>query len=696
MMKCPACGARYSASERLCPKDGAVLEHEQSLEEQFIGKTLDGKYRLDSFISRGGMGAVFRGMHVMLDRPVAVKMINADLVSSPEIVRRFQREARAATQLNHPNIVDVYDLGQTGEGTLYIAMELVTGQSLKDEIRARGALDAKRIVHIMSQVCDGLGVAHKANIVHRDLKPQNIMLTRDRAGAELAKIVDFGIAKTFEVDSHTQLTADGSTLGTPHYMSPEQATGREIDGRSDIYSLGIILYEMLTGEVPFDDQSLPAVLVKHMSEAPAPPSQRRPDLAISPALEAIALRCLAKDPAARYATADELGAALRAATPSAMGDATIAMGSAAAAATVPMSAATPPPPLSPLPTPPAAAAANRPATHPTAPAVPPPVPPAAPAAAAPAAVPAAATTMRSSRGPAVLVAAFLLLMTVAAGAGYWMWSRNQGPVEMETITADGAPPTASPAANTPPTESSTPSTPAATTQPSDSPATSSGATTTPAATATETPAAPVAPATPPTSAPRATETTSARTSPPPSSAATPPRASASTSKPSASTTAAAPASAPTAPGASTSAPGGADKPGAPSATQALPENPTVSFQCRGSAEICTPLRNEIQASFERAGMSLRRAGADINITAEAEQTGQDTQQSFGTTLTVKTFAVQLEAESPRFDNDAISMPNTPPVSADSRLGGERFSEYARKIAPEVVERVRAFWSKRRQ
>jgi eukaryotic-like serine/threonine-protein kinase len=120
MMKCPTCGARFSASERLCPHDGAVLEREQSREHQFIGTTLDGKYRLDSFISRGGMGAVFRGTHVMLNRPVAVKMIKADLVTSPEVVRRFQREARAATQLNHPNIVHVYDLGQTSEGTLYI------------------------------------------------------------------------------------------------------------------------------------------------------------------------------------------------------------------------------------------------------------------------------------------------------------------------------------------------------------------------------------------------------------------------------------------------------------------------------------------------------------------------------------------------------------------------------------------------
>jgi serine/threonine protein kinase len=311
MNTCPHCGTRFSANERLCPHDGTVLEPDQPSELEHIGQVLDNKYRLDSYLSRGGMGAVYRATHVMLGRPVAVKLINPDLVTSPDIVRRFQREARAVTHLNHPNIVEVYDLGQTADGTLYIAMELVAGESLGEVIRSSGPLPPSRTVNIMRQVVSALALAHRKEIVHRDLKPHNIMITRGDDGVETAKLLDFGIAKTFEFDANTQLTAAGSTMGTPKYMSPEQAMGMAVDARSDLYSLGIILYEMLIGEVPFSDPSLPAMLVKHMNELPVPPSQRRPDLQISPALESIALRCLEKDPAKRFQTAGEIGAELQ-------------------------------------------------------------------------------------------------------------------------------------------------------------------------------------------------------------------------------------------------------------------------------------------------------------------------------------------------------------------------------------------------
>ena len=232
MNSCPKCGAEFPHAIRICPNDGTVLE-EQVKTDARLGTTLDGKYKLESALGQGGMGTIYRATHLMLDKPVALKLINAELVSSPDIIRRFQREARAASNLNHPNIAAAYDLGQTSDGTLYIAMELVNGPSLKDVIRSTGPLHSARIGRILRQVASALAVAHRHNIIHRDLKPHNIMLATTAAGGEVAKLLDFGIAKTFD-DAQTQLTATGFVLGTPQYMSPEQAAGRPIDGRSDL------------------------------------------------------------------------------------------------------------------------------------------------------------------------------------------------------------------------------------------------------------------------------------------------------------------------------------------------------------------------------------------------------------------------------------------------------------------------------
>lgn len=309
MGTCPTCGTNYKSNELLCPQDGTVLDADAPPELNQIGRVLDSKYRTETFISSGGMGAVYRGTHVLLGRPVAIKVIRPELVSSPDIVRRFQREARVVLHLSHPNIVSVYDLGQTADGMLYLAMEFVDGSNLKDVIKTSGPMEPNRIVSILLQIVSALSVAHKRHVVHRDLKPHNIMLTTDPDGQEIAKLLDFGIAKSFD-DATTQLTATGAPLGTPLYMPPEQVMGKQVDGRSDLYSLGVITYEMLVGEVPFNDPSGSAVLVKHMTMAPEPPSRRRPDLRIDPVLESIALRCLEKDPARRFQSAEELGAAL--------------------------------------------------------------------------------------------------------------------------------------------------------------------------------------------------------------------------------------------------------------------------------------------------------------------------------------------------------------------------------------------------
>ncbi|HUF48508.1 MAG TPA: serine/threonine-protein kinase [Vicinamibacterales bacterium] len=278
-----------------------------------IGTLLAGKYQVESRIGRGGMGVIYRGTHVRLGTPVAIKVISPDLDIDAEVASRFEREARAAASLAHPNIATIHDLGQLDDGTLYIAMEFIEGPTLKALIVRDGPMATDRVGQLVGQVVSALSVAHKRGIVHRDLKPQNVMVTTGPDGREMAKLLDFGIAKSLD-EGATQLTATGLSLGTPQYMAPEQAGGGLVDARSDLYSLGVILYEMLTGVVPFDDPSTPAVLVKHLSAPPPRFAEQRPDLTLPADLEAIALRCLEKEPGRRFQTADELHAAIAAAT----------------------------------------------------------------------------------------------------------------------------------------------------------------------------------------------------------------------------------------------------------------------------------------------------------------------------------------------------------------------------------------------
>ncbi len=306
MRTCPTCSKDFTLSRRICPYDGSVLEDRLPAEEGPIGKTI-GVYKVEGFVNKGGMGAVYRATHLMLGKPVALKLINPEVLTSPQVVGRFQREARVVSQLSHPNIVTVHDLGQTEDGILYLAMELVSGINLKELIDREGPLDPGRAVRLARGVATALAVAHKDKIVHRDLKPQNVMVTEDAEGREIPKLLDFGIAKALESDGST-LTSTGMLLGTPRYMSPEQAKGTEVDGRSDLYSLGIMLYEMLVGTVPFDAPSIPAVLIKHQSEVPTPPSKLRPGLPAE--LQAVVLRLLEKDPARRFANAAALSDAL--------------------------------------------------------------------------------------------------------------------------------------------------------------------------------------------------------------------------------------------------------------------------------------------------------------------------------------------------------------------------------------------------
>jgi serine/threonine-protein kinase len=250
------------------------------------------------------MATIYRAIDEhMMERPVAVKVLREVYSSDPKFVTRFQREARAASALQHPNIVQVFDYGQSGD-SYYIVMEYIDGMDLRRYLKRAGVLPIERGVRIARDVSLGLGAAHKRGIVHRDVKPQNIMLNEDG----LVKLTDFGIASMYKDADAERLTTTGMTLGTVQYYAPEQAQGEIVRPSADIYALGIVMYEMLTGNTPFDGDTPVAVAMKHIQEAPQPPSELNPR--IPPTLERIILRCLAKEQQARYRDGDELAAAL--------------------------------------------------------------------------------------------------------------------------------------------------------------------------------------------------------------------------------------------------------------------------------------------------------------------------------------------------------------------------------------------------
>jgi DNA-binding response OmpR family regulator len=272
------------------------------------GKVLDEKYRLESLIGSGGFGAVYRANHLRLNRPVAIKVLRPTAKPAPEDAERFRMEGIFACRVNHPNAIAVWDSGVTKEGIAYLVMELLTGRTLREELSERGCLPLSRCAEIIAVVCGVLEVAHATGVVHRDIKPDNVFLHQDRAG-EVVKVVDFGIATLLfdEAFFGSRLHTPGAPVGTPAYVAPERFLMKPYDGRADIYSVGVMLYEMLCGEVPFGphDAASFSVAHKHLTEQPARPSELCPS--IPPAVEALILQALEKDPAKRP-TAAELAA----------------------------------------------------------------------------------------------------------------------------------------------------------------------------------------------------------------------------------------------------------------------------------------------------------------------------------------------------------------------------------------------------
>src|SRR6476469_8197993 len=265
-----------------------------------VGTLLSGRYRLDAQVGAGGMSTVYRAFDTVLERQVAIKLMHREISSDSDQLERFRREARAVAQLNHPHIVGVIDAGEEGDPehpTPYIIFEYVEGETLKDRIRRHGRLAIPEAIAYAIEIARALGAAHAQGIVHRDVKPQNVLI--DEEGA--AKVTDFGIARTLDQEG---LTADGRVLGTTDYVSPEQALGHDVTGQSDLYSLGIVLYEMLVGEVPFKGENQVAVAMRHVREELPDVQVRRPE--VSASLAAVVDRATAKDLAERYRSDEEL------------------------------------------------------------------------------------------------------------------------------------------------------------------------------------------------------------------------------------------------------------------------------------------------------------------------------------------------------------------------------------------------------
>src|SRR5271170_5999751 len=307
---CIQCSREFTADLRVCPHDGTILT--PFVQDDLVGTVLADRYEIMEVIGGGGMGLVYKARHRLMNRIVAIKMLHKHMVSSADALKRFQVEAQAASCLSLPNILTIYDFGLTDEGQPFMVMDYLEGCSLGDIIEREGYLTVPRALDIFLQVCSGLAHAHSKGIIHRDLKPSNIMLVQSGEQPDFVKIVDFGIAKLLRQTDRTpeQLTRTGEVFGSPLYMSPEQCKGKQLDPRSDIYSLGSVMYRALTGCPIFEGDEVIEFLFKQVSEMPQSFGTVAPKLAIPKSLEASVFKALAKEPENRWQTMDDLKRAL--------------------------------------------------------------------------------------------------------------------------------------------------------------------------------------------------------------------------------------------------------------------------------------------------------------------------------------------------------------------------------------------------
>jgi serine/threonine-protein kinase len=302
---CSTCNRSFAPELDRCPDDGTRLVQFAAQRDPLVGRTLEGRFEVLQPLGKGGMGTVYRALQLSVDREVAVKVVHPRLASDRQAAKRFLREARLASRLNQPSVVHVIDFGQTEDGVLYLVMELLRGRTLQSELGGDRRFSVRRALTIGLQLCDALEAAHAQGIVHRDLKPGNVVVLDDPPGRDLIKVLDFGLAKSLAGDT-SQVTNTDAILGTPLYMSPEQVQGKPSDQRADLYSLGCMLFELLTGAPPFLDESVNVVMARHLGESPPPLPPHVP-----PRLRTLIEQLLAKDPDLRVQTAGEVRAVMQ-------------------------------------------------------------------------------------------------------------------------------------------------------------------------------------------------------------------------------------------------------------------------------------------------------------------------------------------------------------------------------------------------